>query len=75
VPHGDLVVLIDVASGRCQAHHRMKEVFGAAARAAGFLLTAADGGMASIGGEGWSRSDTFPQRLASAWDSHVVALS
>jgi uncharacterized protein len=73
-PRGDLAVLVEVATGRYQAHYDMTDVFGVAHHEDGFLLTAGDGGMASVGGDRWSRRDARPQSLVAAWDNHLLAV-
>jgi uncharacterized protein len=73
-PNGGLAVLIEVATGRCLATHDMPDVFGAAPHHDGFLLTAGNGGMESVGGERWAHHGTLAPGLASAWDNHLLAV-
>jgi hypothetical protein len=73
-PRGGLAVIIEVATGRCLAHHEMPSVSGVAETRDGFLLTAENGGMSAVGGEPSSRIENRPHHLVAAWDNHVIAL-
>jgi uncharacterized protein len=73
-PRGGLAVIIEVATGRCLAHHEMPTVSGVAEARDGFLLTAENGNMSKVGGEASSRIENRPQRLVAAWDNHAIAL-
>ena len=73
-PRGGLAVIIEVATGRCLAHHEMPTVSGVAEARDGFLLTAENGNMSKVGGEPSSQIENRPQHLVAAWDNHVIAL-
>jgi hypothetical protein len=70
-PNGGLVLLMEVATGRCLATHAMPDAFGAAEHSGGFLLTAGNGTLAHVGGEHWSQHEVRQQTLATAWDNHL----